>query len=456
MKLWLSISALCDMDYQGLHMKVLTSIWLILASTWKPTFANLMPTSYGKLGFPNPPDTRPVGCHPDGAKLVQPQDVLVTIVVPYLNEQWDYMHATLRSLLFYTPDKYIHKIVFVSDGNRNPRTELLEALSPKLKVLVLPQRLGLIRAKMRGAELVETPVVVFLEAHCIVNRRWLEPLLLRLESDPKLVAMPTLDAISQGNFRDYRRAAVGHFRLEWNFNLIYTAREDLEDSYKPYSTPATSAGIFAMNTHWFRHLELFDTWMKQWGGDHVELSMKAWRCGGRIEIIPCSRVGHMFRDAEHTPYPVKIEQIVKNYARLAHVWTDNHIEKFFKVKPEARTMTVGNISRLLEQRVRLGCKDMEWYLENVDIELGWEAERICIPGAALQEGGCASPAVAGRSTIDQLMPAAEYFQVKGELSDTSSAAQEKHAEERSSPPLAPADKWEAARVVDDEIENLEL
>mmetsp|Transcript_111903 Transcript_111903/g.311479 ORF Transcript_111903/g.311479 Transcript_111903/m.311479 type:complete len:438 (+) Transcript_111903:38-1351(+) len=400
---------------------------------------------YGKLGFPTPPDTRPPGCEPDGQR---PADTTVTIVVPYLNEKDEHMQATVKSLVHFTPDRLIERIIFVSDGNKDPRVEFLQEMSPKLTVLVLPQRVGLIRAKMKGAELVTTPVVVFLEPHCVVNRRWLEPLLARLHENPHTVAMPVLDAIPQENFREYRRAAVGHFRLEWNFNLIYTAPADAKDSPQPYPSPATSGGIFAMRTDWFRKLELWDTGMRQWGGDHVELTMKAWRCGGRIEIIPCSRVGHMFRDAKHQPYPVKIEQIVKNYARLAYIWTDTHLEKFLKVKPEARAMKTGNLSHLHDQRTRLGCKDMDWYLRNVDVELGWEAERICIPGAVLSNGGCRGKAVSGRSTIDKLMPVEEYLRVREALSAQRSAG--------TAPPELAEAKWEAARIVEDDLWDDEL
>ena len=44
-------------------------------------------------------------------------------------------------------------------------------------------------------------------------------------------------------------------------------------------------------------------------------------CGGQLEIVPCSRVGHIFRRRQPYTFPGGVDKIlVKNNMRLVEVW----------------------------------------------------------------------------------------------------------------------------------------
>ena len=65
----------------------------------------------------------------------------------------------------------------------------------QVKLVRSPKRLGLIRARVLGAEHTSSDYMVFLDSHCEANLGWLEPLLEWMVEDKSRVVCPTIDRI---------------------------------------------------------------------------------------------------------------------------------------------------------------------------------------------------------------------------------------------------------------------
>jgi len=98
-----------------------------------------------------------------------------------------------------------------------------------------------------------------------------------------------------------------------------------------------AGGLFAMSRTYFHELGDYDEGMDIWGGENIELSFRVWTCGGRIEIVPCSRVGHVFRRRRPYGSPGGEDTILKNSIRVAEVWMDE-----FKVRASTVNSKIQN------------------------------------------------------------------------------------------------------------------
>merc|ERR1712093_385168 len=113
--------------------------------------------------------------------------------------------------------------------------------------------------------------------------------------DKSTVVVPVLDIVKTKKdnndiFENYVPITGQTGGFNWKLEFGWKDTPHLRNhSYRlpdPFPTPAMSGGIFAIWREYWERIGTYDTGMKEWGGEHIELSMRVWRCGGRVEIVP--------------------------------------------------------------------------------------------------------------------------------------------------------------------------
>lgn len=97
--------------------------------------------------------------------------------------------------------------------------DYVNTLPISVRVLRNPTRMGLIKARLKGAYEAKGEVLTFLDAHCECTMGWLESLLSVIKNDRTTVACPIIDIINDDTF-----AYVKSFELHWgafNWNLQF-------------------------------------------------------------------------------------------------------------------------------------------------------------------------------------------------------------------------------------------
>ncbi|UYV72552.1 GALNT1 [Cordylochernes scorpioides] len=355
------------------------------------------------------PDLRNPNCL---NKSYPPKLPTTSVVIVFHNEAWSTLLRTVHSVMRTTPHELLEEIILVDDASdrggstvttvvscltvicvdhlKEKLSLYLAKLETSVKLLRLKERSGLIKARLKGADMAKGQVITFLDAHCECIQGWMEPLLARIAEDRSVtlplvscsgircvchstrVVCPVIDVISDESF-EYSFApdtTWGGFNWKLNFRWYQVPEREMTrrkgDPTMSLRTPVMAGGLFAIDKKFFEKLGRYDEGMYIWGGENIEFSFRIWMCGGTLEIVPCSHVGHVFRKKTPYTFPGGTSRVIHhNYARVAEVWMDEWKEFYYSFNPGSQKSEVGDVAERLKLREQLQCKDFSWFLENI-------------------------------------------------------------------------------------------
>ncbi|XP_067862050.1 polypeptide N-acetylgalactosaminyltransferase 15-like isoform X3 [Heptranchias perlo] len=318
-----------------------------------------------------------------------------SIIICFHNEAWSTLLRTVNSVMDTAPKKFLKEIILVDDlSNQGHLKAALSEYISKLagvKLIRSNKRLGVIGGRMLGAARATGDVLVFMDSHCECHKGWLEPLLDRIAYDRTRVVSPVIDVIDWKTFQYYHSVDPQRGVFNWKLDFHWEPIPEYEQKWRkspisPIQSPAVSGGVLGINRHYFQNIGAYDPGMLMWGTENVELSLRVWLCGGSVEVLPCSRVGHVYW--KNDPYSLPDEEIVmKNKIRVAEVWLDSFKEIFYKRDTPAYLLSKAEVPDCMERlqlRKRLSCKNFHWFLTNIYPELYVPEDNAGYSGEARQ------------------------------------------------------------------------
>ena len=262
-------------------------------------------------------DTRPQFCHGRLYGSLTPDKA--SIILDYNEEQFFDIKLTLHSILEHAPQHLVQDIILLDDGSvkesvrKHAMTYLQDPKFQKVKVFRSEEAQGPSLSRFKASKMASGSILVFVSSSVVTNVGWLEPLMEAIQTDRRIIAVPHHDNLLPGQ-RFYKAENNIVNMFGWTLSTVHF--ESIDEGDKLLATPAMRGDVFAVDAHYFSTVGSYDDGMDAGGGHNLELSLRAWMCGGGLYVVPCSRV------AIHSAYkPIQVNS-ARNFRRIAELWLD--------------------------------------------------------------------------------------------------------------------------------------
>ena len=295
-----------------------------------------------------------------------------SIIIHFFDYSFHDMKYTLSSVMQFTPSSLIREIIIVDDGSTldyiiRESVAYVDVL-PSAVLLRREQQQGAASARTWAASKAVGANLVFLDPSVIVTPGWLAPLAHIIQHEQRVIAMPHMDRINDPVSYDYVKVASGFVpTFNWNFDIASTNSFDKKDALEWSEAAVVRGNVFAVTKIYLQELHGLDEWLSEGGGDMLELSFRTAMCGGKIKILPCSRVGVL-----NIREPVKVVN-TKNIWYISELWLGSYKDNVYKQlkKEPSAGVTESDRKRLAARKSELSdlsCRDFSWYLQYVAVD----------------------------------------------------------------------------------------
>ena len=268
-------------------------------------------------------DTRMVSCVSSKQQQDGPALPTVSVIFTYHNDDFYALKLTLTSFLHFTPEADYTSVIVVDDGSDDDdvakdASKFFSTHSFKaLRMLRSESRDGEASSRFKASQIATGDILVFANHQVVFNKAWLPPLVEFLVDNPESIAMPHADNYIHNNrFFPLSKPMVHVMTL--SLSTIHMEITSDVAHGNTFSSPVMRGDVYAISRSYYERLGAYDDAFVGGGGHDLELSLRAWMCGGGIKVVTCSRVA--VTDVL-TPRDVTD---ARNVVRIAELWLGAH------------------------------------------------------------------------------------------------------------------------------------